>query len=98
MPDVTFRFAYTEEVIVQHNMFEFVRVKLDGGPFNNTDGQVEGSRCSPKVAWHSRLHVILDPKATEPDGFGETRNLWKRDTTTATDNSIDLGHLPLKIN
>ncbi len=95
MPNVTFSYAYVQEVIVRHNMLEFVRVRIDSGNFTNINGKVEGSRCSAKVPWHSRIHVIPDPNATILDGFGETKNLWKRDTTTATDNSIDIGHIGL---
>ncbi len=95
MPNVVENYAFVDEAIVRHNMFEFVRVRLDGVAFTNKNGQVEGSRCSPKTPWHSRLHVISDPMNTEPDGFGGTRDLWKRMTSVATDNRINLDHLPI---
>ena len=62
---------------MRFNMFEFVRVKLDGGDFDNNNGQVEGSRCSAKVPWQSRMELLLDPTTKVTTG-DETTYKWMR--------------------
>jgi hypothetical protein len=59
------------------NFYEFVRVRIGGG-FTNTNGLIEGSRCSAKVAWRSRLDITND-------GAGK----WQRN---GADNNVVLGH------
>jgi len=51
--------ASSDREVQRYNFKEFVRVLVNGGAFANHNGPPpEGSRCSPKVEWRSRLDVI----------------------------------------
>lgn len=71
-------FAFADRAIVRANFWEFVRVRI-GGAFTNQNGVVEGSRCSDRVAWRSRLDVTVNT----------TTGKWQRN---GADNKIVLGH------
>jgi hypothetical protein len=79
--------AAFDRAVRRHNFLEFVRVRFDGQPFANQDGQQEGARASSKAAWHSRLDVIRD-----------FSGLWRRNDAQPqgeVENEITLGHKPL---
>ena len=81
--------ADTEGFDMRFNMYEFVRVKLDGVAFNYNNGVVEGSRCSAKVAWRSRMELVRDP-TTAVTIDDVTTYKWKRNLPAK--NGIVLGH------
>ena len=70
--------------LYQFNMREFVRVRLDRTTFTNVDEKPEGSRCSAKVDWRSRMDASPDPAT------GNVK--WMRN---APDNEIELNHKTL---
>ena len=79
---------------IRFNMFEFVRVKLDGGAFDNNNGQVEGSRCSLKVPWQSRMELLQDPNTKVSKG-DETTYKWMRGAPAKNMIDIVTEHSPL---
>lgn len=75
--------ADADERVLRYNFFEFVRVKI-GGKFQNQNGVIEGSRCSPKIKWRCRIRTERGP-----DGK------WRRKTVDAHDNEIVEGWLTI---
>jgi len=58
-----------------------------GNNFKNQNGVVEGSRCSNKVPWRSRIRARRDPKSGN----------IQRVNVRPDDNQIEVGgHLPLE--
>jgi hypothetical protein len=77
--------ADADEKVFRANFFEFVRVKIGAGvTFQNQNGIIEGSRCSPKIKWRSRIRV-------ERGSDGK----WKRKTVDPHDNEIVEGWLEI---
>ena len=75
------------ERVHRMNAYEFVRVRFDGQQFQNQNGVVEGSRCSNKVPWRSRIRARRDPKSGN----------IQRVNVRPDDNQIEVGgHLPLE--
>lgn len=74
--------AFADRLVIRFNFNEFVRVLVNGGAFANTEHVIEGSRCSDKSAWRSRMDVIKDTATGK----------WKRNTVVAGENEIELGH------
>jgi hypothetical protein len=72
-----------EEVVSRFNFYEFVRVKFNSD-FKNMNGLIEGSRCSPKIKWRSRIRV-------ERDSSGK----FKRKNVDSHDNEIVEGWLEI---
>ena len=60
MPGMLSDQAQNYRRVIRYNMKEFVRVKLDSGGFDNLNYKIEGSRCSDKVPWYSRMDLIRD--------------------------------------
>jgi len=76
--------ANSARLELRFNFVEFVRVKINGSKFANTNGtdaapNVEGSRASPLTQWYARLDLI-------DDGTGK----WKRNNTPG-ENEINTG-------
>jgi len=77
--------ADADEKVFRANFFEFVRVKIGAGvTFQNQNGIIEGSRCSPKIKWRSRIRV-------ERGSDGR----WRRRTIDPNDNEIVEGWLDI---
>ena len=77
--------ADADERVSRFNFFEFVRVIIkQGATFQNQNGLVEGSRCSPKIKWHSRIRVERGPD-----------DKWRRKTVDPHDNEIVEGWLAI---
>ena len=72
-----------EEVVSRFNFYEFVRVKFKSN-FKNMNGLIEGSRCSLKIKWRSRIRV-------ERDSSGK----FKRKNVDSYDNEIVEGWLEI---
>ena len=87
-PGVASDTANYEQLIMRFNMEEFVRLKLDGSAFANQNGQIEGSRCSNKVPWYSRMALIRDYESAVTSGELTTYK-WKRNGIP--ENEIELG-------
>jgi len=49
--------ATYDRYVIRYNFREFVRVRFDGNSFINYNNGLEGSRCSNKFEWRSRLDV-----------------------------------------
>jgi hypothetical protein len=70
--------ASANRSVYRYNFREFVRVRI-GGQFTNNNGLIEGSRCSHRVAWRSRMDVTRNAATGK----------WQRN---GADNKIMLGH------
>jgi hypothetical protein len=65
-----------DRIVHRFNMLEFVRVRFDGGSFSGS--QVDGSRCSPKFAWHATHRLRAEkPKAGVPKQWVRTSEAGK---------------------
>jgi len=74
--------AFADRAVSRFNFNEFVRVLVNGGAFANQNGAIEGSRCSSKIPWRSRMDVVEDKKTGR----------WERNTGVEGENEIELGH------
>lgn len=77
--------AFSDRFVLRFNFAEFVRVLLDGSTFSNTDHVIEGSRCSDRIDWRSRMDVLKDINSGK----------WKRNGGIAGENEIQLQHKPI---
>jgi|GEM_PF-3733508 len=88
--------AFAGRVVYRINAYEFVRVRFDNKPFThplpNDEGfpnsPVEGSRCSPKETWHSRMDLTAEPL--------NEQGKWKRTPgVLQIENQIAPNHIPI---